>query len=78
MHCHLSKYIDRNNLIIYPFQGIDEGNIATDFHSMGFKIQAKDQAWYFFTLVVEPASIQAFIEGTMSQSESGEKQCHIT
>ena len=45
---------------------------------MGFKIQAKDQAWYFFTLVVQPASIQAFIEGTMGQSESGEKQCHIT
>ena len=45
---------------------------------MGFKIQAKDKAWYFFTLVVEPASIQAFIEGTIEGSESGEKQCRIT
>ena len=76
-HPNIRISVDELNTNTSAFQGIDKGNHATDFHNMGFKIQGKDNAWYFFTLVVKPASIQAFIDGTMRQSGSGKKQYYL-
>ena len=62
------------------FQSTTEGQSATDFHNKGFLIQADDAAFYFFTLVVQLVSLEAFIEQVMGpmgvSCELGETQCH--